>query len=35
MGDLGGEDVEVYSKVVESLQAQGSLTEKGCVIRPI
>jgi alanyl-tRNA synthetase len=34
MGDLGGEDVEVYQDVVETLQTQGSLPDKGVLYDP-
>lgn len=34
MGDLGGEDVDVYHQVVVSLQSQGSLSESGVAYDP-
>jgi alanyl-tRNA synthetase len=34
MGDLGGEDVEVYRQILQDLQAQGSLTDSGIVYEP-
>jgi alanyl-tRNA synthetase len=34
MGELGGEDVEVYRQMVETLQRQGDLTENGVVYDP-
>ena len=34
MGDLGGEDVDVYLKVVKTLQVQGILPDKGVLYDP-
>ncbi len=34
MGELGGEDVEVYRQMVETLQRQGDLTEEGVIYDP-
>lgn len=34
MGDLGGEDVEVYRQLVETLQRQGNLPENGVIYDP-
>jgi alanyl-tRNA synthetase len=34
IGDLGGEDVEVYQQVVQKLQAEGSLADTGVMYDP-